>query len=506
MNLPENKVIANLHKLELNRQYLYRDICDILEIPFTRNDSRLSQIRKLSKFLTLINEGRFYIVTGVNQKIINDVKLHDQYKLHDQDSQSPKSSADAKAISSADAEVKSSVEDEFETEAEFKNLSLMTVTADNGFTYTANRDIMANISSFIKEGDLLPARQLIETVGLPYNSSGHNTSSLKELQRYVDLKKIGSKYLIREIYETPLPPVGRKLRKDSKYTKYLALILLSILNSEKDGVMVKTKMDWWTAVGLVNNRFALIKNDEKERKRLMEEHPELKEEDINEFYNRAYPKLNKIFDSALKNLEKRFLAIANKIYLAIDEEGNCIVISNENTIKRILNMERAVLINQGFESIEQLFFRDIKTQMKYYEELNEHVRENFGYCKIFRAIKLIYNQQDTSYAVEKDKEKINRTMQELNTEIVNWAIKNIATRKINFINKMDAAAEDLENEDKEVANKASVTFFDERNNKKLNELYGNDCYSDNQLFMIGKAIMVTDVSVVNGVAVVEEVK
>ena len=82
-------------------------------------------------------------------------------------------------------------------------------------------------------------------------------------------------------------------------------------------------------------------------------------------------------------------------------------------------------------------------------------------------------------------------MQELNNEIVNWAMKNIATRKINFINKMNTAAENLDNEDGKVATKASVTFFDERNNKKLNGLYGNDCYSENQIFMIGEAMKIS---------------
>lgn len=258
------------------------------------------------------------------------------------------------------------------------------------------------------------------------------TGKLKQLQldnlkRYFDWEKAGQKFIITDIYDTPLPKIdGRSSGNNSKYVKCIELLLLRYLLDKKDYTATLTKRNWWQILGMINNKYNQIERDKEKREELQKNNPILTSYEIKHFYQRSNKKLQQILFSALNSLASRKL-IEYEIETVIvkeDDKGRMRhEIATQYEKKVILKEERYILrYVMGYEKIIQVFCRF--KQDKYYAKVNERLYELYKWHHYFKRIRIVYNQEYISDAINDIGSEIIK--EELNDKVVSALNNNAA--------------------------------------------------------------------------------
>ena len=250
---------------------------------------------------------------------------------------------------------------------------------------------------------------------------------LDNLKRFFEWEKAGQKFIITDIYDTPLPKVdGRSSGNNSKYVKCIEILLLRYLLDKKDYTATLTKRSWWQILGMVNNKYNQIERDKEKREKLQKNNPILTSYEIKHFYQRSNKKLQQILFSALNSLSSRKL-IEYEIETVIvkeDDKGKMrYEIATKYEKKAILKEERYILrYVMGYEKIIQVFCRF--EQDKYYAKVNERLYELYKWHHYFKRIRIVYNQEYISDAINVIGSEIIR--EELNDKVVSALNNNAA--------------------------------------------------------------------------------
>ena len=250
---------------------------------------------------------------------------------------------------------------------------------------------------------------------------------LDNLKRFFEWEKAGQKFIITDIYDTPLPKVdGRSSGNNSKYVKCIELLLLRYLLDKKDYTATLTKRNWWQILGMINNKYNQIERDKEKREELQKNNPILTSYEIKHFYQRSNKKLQQILFSALNSLSSRKL-IEYEIETVIvkeDDKGKMrYEIATKYEKKAILKEERYILrYVMGYEKIIQVFCRF--EQDKYYAKVNERLYELYKWQHYFKRIRIVYNQEYISDAINDIGSEIIR--EELNDKVVSALNNNAA--------------------------------------------------------------------------------
>ena len=254
-----------------------------------------------------------------------------------------------------------------------------------------------------------------------------NQLQLDNLNRFFEWEKAGQKFIITDIYDTPLPKVdGRSSGNNSKYVKCIELLLLRYLLDKKDYTATLTKRNWWQILGMINNKYNQIERDKEKREELQKNNPILTSYEIKHFYQRSNKKLQQILFSALNSLSSRKL-IEYEIETVIvkeDDKGKMrYEIATKYEKKAILKEERYILrYVMGYEKIIQVFCRF--EQDKYYAKVNERLYELYKWQHYFKRIRIVYNQEYISDAINDIGSEIIR--EELNDKVVSALNNNAA--------------------------------------------------------------------------------
>ena len=250
---------------------------------------------------------------------------------------------------------------------------------------------------------------------------------LDNLKRFFEWEKAGQKFIITDIYDTPLPKVdGRSSGNNSKYVRCIELLLLRYLLDKKDYTATLTKRNWWQILGMINNKYNQIERDKEKREELQKNNPILTSYEIKHFYQRSNKKLQQILFSALNSLSSRKL-IEYEIETVIvkeDDKGKMrYEIATKYEKKAILKEERYILrYVMGYEKIIQVFCRF--EQDKYYAKVNERLYELYKWQHYFKRIRIVYNQEYISDAINDIGSEIIR--EELNDKVVSALNNNAA--------------------------------------------------------------------------------
>lgn len=250
---------------------------------------------------------------------------------------------------------------------------------------------------------------------------------LDNLKRFFEWEKAGQKFIITDIYDTPLLKVdGRSSGNNSKYVKCIELLLLRYLLDKKDYTATLTKRNWWQILGMINNKYNQIERDKEKREELQKNNPILTSYEIKHFYQRSNKKLQQILFSALNSLSSRKL-IEYEIETVIvkeDDKGKMrYEIATKYEKKAILKEERYILrYVMGYEKIIQVFCRF--EQDKYYAKVNERLYELYKWQHYFKRIRIVYNQEYISDAINDIGSEIIR--EELNDKVVSALNNNAA--------------------------------------------------------------------------------
>ena len=287
------------------------------------------------------------------------------------------------------------------------------------------------ISKQIEPGELITYKEVCERLNIPYYTGGdQKKAQLKELERYIEFEPVNRKWLILDIYTSPLDKEVRAVPKNSIYVKYVECVLLNHLSKQPGNEIYIIKNRLWLLLGMINNNYNIyIDNYEN-----LEESNELMTFfEVNNFYQRSNSYLSKIVESSLNSLKRRYLIEWNRPYMistCFDDENYEYHEASVNETEKILELKRNTLLEFGFEDERQLIFSNVKKKKEYYDTLEQRFKEIYGWDKVYQAYHIIYNRKNVITALPHDQIELQKlAINEKVIDKINLQAENIAEEK-----------------------------------------------------------------------------
>lgn len=260
-----------------------------------------------------------------------------------------------------------------------------------------------NIRDKLSLGEMITYKEVTERLAIPYYNSGNQKKAqLKELKRFIEYEVVNRKWLITDIYSSPLDKETRAVPSNSIYVKYVECILLQFLSEQHGNEAFITKNKLWLLLGMVNDNYLFYKDKYEDLKNL---NSLMTSFEVNNFYQRSSSYLSKIVESSLNSLKRRYLIDYNEVYMINTKDKNGMNYSYEASIietEKILVVKRNTLMQFGIEHEGQLIFKDKKFKQEYYKALDTAFNETCGWDKVYRAYHIIYNRKNALTALSHD--------------------------------------------------------------------------------------------------------
>ena len=251
---------------------------------------------------------------------------------------------------------------------------------------------------------------------------------LKNWKRYFDWEKDGQKFIIVDIYDTPLPKEDlRRKGNNSIYKNYIELILLQYLSKQEGYRKTFTKRNWLELLGMINSKYG-----KEPKMKLKQLDYCINDQEITLFYIRSNKKLERVLHDALSNLQREKLIIVEyeTVIVSVDERGKeHRFIANDYQKKKILQTERYILKN--VMQYKNMFYVYIKNKSnEYYNKVNEKLHELYGWKYYYKQIKIIYDQPNIVDAIPSKEVMLQKEI--LNSKIIEFLndnAKNVYEKK-----------------------------------------------------------------------------
>lgn len=403
----QNLIKLNIYRLATGESYTYKDLCEVLELPYPSSSYQKKNI------LNILNRLIIYVEEDIYCKILKNP---------------------------------------FEGQTE--NYKMLFPAYSSEDPDEIEHWFLFNVDNNLKDNEEYTYKELCYLTSSEYKTGSYIKSFIKKLERCVLLKKVGSKYIVLKHYEEPLPPIGRALRSDAIYTKYIEYILLNYLYEYCDGFSAThPQAAWWYLLGIVNKKYIHYRSNGNYK--VIIDHAKnnnkitLDKEIIEYFYYKTGMKFSKIFSSALFSLSKRRLIKYETVYVGIDKEtGLRNILYNDSEQQEILALEREALTMNGCDSIDRVV-RSEFLRRGYYKCLERLIKENTRWKNVYRNISIIYDEENIQRTLDRDREHLKSMVLEFNKVICESISGSMERAKIKS---------DIEN----------------RNYIELNELLGDD--------------------------------
>lgn len=251
---------------------------------------------------------------------------------------------------------------------------------------------------------------------------------LKNWKRYFDWEKDGQKFIIVDIYDTPLPKEDlRRKGNNSIYKNYIELILLQYLSKQEGYRKTFTKRNWLELLGMINSKYG-----KEPKMKLKQLDYCINDQEITLFYIRSNKKLERVLHDALSNLQREKLIIVEyeTVIVSVDERGKeHRFIASDYQKKKILQTERYILKN--VMQYKNMFYVYIKNKSnEYYNKVNEKLHELYGWKYYYKQIKIIYDQPNIVDAIPSKEVMLQKEI--LNSKIIEFLndnAKNVYEKK-----------------------------------------------------------------------------
>lgn len=318
------------------------------------------------------------------------------------------------------------------------------------------------------EGELLTYKELCEVLNQKRVGGNQKVSQLKEFERFFDFEydKDIKRYIIKEIYSSPLPPKS-KSPANTKYADHIKVLLLSYLlkhkNSNPGGVIYISSQRLYKALGIVNQQYIEMQRpDQKKALRdSIRQNLEMKNcnidnlEDktlnyyIKNFYYRCGSKFSSIIKTTLDSLEKKNYITHSKAYFLYKEEFNddneVINIKHEYSTDEetadLLDIEREIMDEFGFEDDQDIWYGGRSEE--YWKRVLEETQILYPeVCKLYRCHKIIGTKNNLLKALSREQET--EEMHKLNEKIIDFIDKQAENNMYKSIES---------NEDKHLSNR-----------------------------------------------------
>lgn len=263
-------------------------------------------------------------------------------------------------------------------------------------------------------GDYTTYKKLCELLNEPYKNGNAKEAQLKEWKRYFDYEKIGTKFLILDVYSEPLEK-EYQYPSNAIYIKYIEVLLLSLLASTEGNRIKIAPQSLYKTFGMINDDFTRIQRLEKDErlKELQKVHEYMTDFEIDNFFERCKSKFSKVIKGAFNSLQKRMLIKYSEEYeyYVLEKENlfdmrpnpKMVVrsyIADADEIEYILKVKRETLLKYGCEKEEQIYLK--KKTLPYYNEINRRVKEERNWVGLYKVYVINYCRDTSIEALAKD--------------------------------------------------------------------------------------------------------
>ena len=224
----------------------------------------------------------------------------------------------------------------------------------------------------------------------PCKGNGNDRSyQIKNWQRYFNFKKVGYKFIVTEIYDTPLLSTDARRTKEGKYNKYIELLLLRYLSDCKDNTLEITKRGLYKILGMVNQNYDKLTYDNCAGTVEHDMGHKISKFNINHFHQRVENKYSKILYNTLDSMEKRKLIHYRKKIIitannGYDSESGGSITALPYQEGIIEDMMQQVLDEWGYSNISQIALR-YKID-DFYEEVTDRLNDKYEWKGFYTHI------------------------------------------------------------------------------------------------------------------------
>ena len=242
---------------------------------------------------------------------------------------------------------------------------------------------------------------------------------MQEIERFMSLERQGYKFIIKEIYPTPMPKKVKNNKRNSKYKDLIEYLLVQQFYAlTRDGKNENVEIICWLNtltynLSMRNENFtrSFVRNPP-----LMEW---LKDNDIEpamceSFYNATRQILKSYVETALRSLERNYELGLKKEFLLIKNNNSRFLTEEESnwyreTMKEVIDSFNASS-QEHFgkprtDQKEYFTLRDIilhKKIKEFYDIMDEKVIDKFGSdCRIYEAYRISTTPKLIEYAKER---------------------------------------------------------------------------------------------------------
>lgn len=180
-------------------------------------------------------------------------------------------------------------------------------------------------TSLLIEGAVIKNyKGLCGLLGCPVCTGNGKIAQIKNWSRYFAFEKQGHKFIIKKIYDTPLPFQDARNCRDGIYVKYIESLLLRYLLSQENGHIEIIKRNLYCILGMITYRFFDLrcKNRYSDIIEDMESDVLIDKNSLVNFKIRAESKISQILSTALKSMQRRGLIIYSSDDVVVRKNPN----------------------------------------------------------------------------------------------------------------------------------------------------------------------------------------
>lgn len=257
-------------------------------------------------------------------------------------------------------------------------------------------------------------KELCELLGDEVLSGCSKKSQIENWKRYFDFDRRGNKFIINEVYPTPLP---KDFSKNDVYTKYVQVILTKHLKETNQCYFTTT--DLLKMLGFVNENWG----DTSLLYEFCEKYdcsPKQAKYYHNQLYMHVMSYCVTAFKRCLNRLSQRLYINWYEVYRVcdIDDKGN--ISEERNATKKEIDLYTEISYKLKLEM--NISYINMYNAKEYFDKLNSRLKEhNLAY--MHKAIGISFAKSGIDKAIEVSKKEFIEARKEVNDKSVEQMLK-----------------------------------------------------------------------------------
>lgn len=287
---------------------------------------------------------------------------------------------------------------------------------------------MRNLKRVKKNQVFNTYRDFMEYIGEPFLNVKQREAQLERVSCYFGFEQIDKTFKITAIYgekkvKANLLILAKKeipiffSSNNTMYSNHVARVLLNILAKSKSNQINMSRIDLFSALGMVSGCYSeLYKERDKDKRLNMIKSIgiEVDSKDLTTFVNNVYSFCDSILVRCLQGLEKqglisfsRELAVINKL----DDVNVIATLATNNEIGEIVRIEASELQKMGFKTLTDVYKKGF--ELEFYTNIEKELTNSCDFVKYFRYYKIKLNEPNAGFkldgnTLQKEKRAINK--------------------------------------------------------------------------------------------------